>query len=82
MLDRSNNPCASARRGFSSVRACQGFTSIELTVAIVLVGALGATALPRFIDFSGEAHQSTVAATAGAFGSAIGMANVACIASG
>jgi prepilin-type N-terminal cleavage/methylation domain-containing protein len=61
-------------------RACTGFTLLELIVVIVILGVLAAVALPRYIGLTDVAHRSSVAATAGAFGSAIGMANVACLA--
>ena len=42
-----------------------GFTIIELVVVILLLGILTATALPRFMDVTDEAHQAVVDATAG-----------------
>ena len=42
-----------------------GFTIIELVVVILLLGILTATALPRFLDASDDAHGAVVTATAG-----------------
>lgn len=40
--------------------AQKGFTIIELVVVILLLGILTATALPRFLDISEEAHDAVV----------------------
>lgn len=55
-------------KNFSQAKAQSGFTIIELVVVILLLGILTATALPRFLDVTDEAHQSVVDATLGGLG--------------
>jgi len=48
-------------------RKQSGFTIIELVVVILLLGILTATALPRFMDVTDEAHTAVVDAVEGGF---------------
>lgn len=52
-------------RNMGKAAAQQGFTIIELVVVILLLGILTATALPRFMDVTDEAHEAVVDAVRG-----------------
>jgi len=48
----------------------KGFTLIELVVVIVILGILAATALPKFVDLTGDAEQAAIKGVAGGLNSA------------
>jgi MSHA pilin protein MshA len=52
------------------MRQQHGFTLIELVVVIVILGILAATALPKFIDLTGDAQKASVQGVAGGLTSA------------
>lgn len=59
-----------------------GFTIIELVVVIVLLGIMAATALPRFMDVSDDAHASVVDGVRGGMQSGISMYHAQWVANG
>ncbi len=54
-------------KNMGKAAAQRGFTIIELVVVILLLGILTATALPRFMDVTDEAHAAVVDAVRGGF---------------
>jgi MSHA pilin protein MshB len=63
-------------------RKQSGFTIIELVVVILLLGILTATALPRFMDVTDEAHTAVVDGVQGGFSTGVALFRAQWVAEG
>ncbi|WP_339869330.1 type II secretion system protein [Pseudohongiella nitratireducens] len=59
-----------------------GFTIIELVVVILLLGILAATALPRFLDVTDEAHAAAVQGVEGGLSTGVALFRATWVATG
>lgn len=60
----------------------RGFTLIELIVVILILGILGATALPKFVNVENEAHIGSHQGVAGAWQAAVMLTHAKWLAAG
>lgn len=51
----------------------KGFTLIELVIVVVILGLLAVAAVPRFLDATDDAEDSSLAGVAGNFSTAVGL---------
>lgn len=63
-------------------REIAGFTLIELVIVIVLLTILSSVALPRFMNITDNAHDTSLQGTVGALGAAVKRSHTKWLASG
>ena len=60
MIQTISDTASTRRDGVADEEECHGFTVIELTVVILIIGILAAIAIPVFVDRRSQAWSSSV----------------------